>query len=592
MNRIRDASSRARPWWLSGFVALSALFVFAILPLMAVIVHAGNIPWSEILGNRYFQRVIRFSFYQATLSTLISISLAIPLAIALSHHRRFPGRGVLTTVFSLSLVIPTIIAIYGIVAVFGGSGWVSQSLSIFSIEPLPFYGLTGILIAHVFFNMPMATRVFLQSLEHIPSEQWRLAHQLGIQGSSTFRLIEWPRLRGHIAGLSVLIFTLCFTSFAIVMTLGGGPRATTIEVAIFQALRFDFDIPTAVALACIQLLICLSLTLLSTVFKTDHTVGLNIDRHDAGNSKNSENTTDTTNSPDTADTADTANNADTTSTTSLKKRAPFWRSKFRTQTNAPYDTPIVRSAIALAGERILIVLATLFIMSPLLALLLAGFNDVFLSTLTDKSTLKALVNSTIVAIAAASISLVLSLSLLFSSRHLRIRLRRERSGIWLQLCGNIILILPPLVLGTGLFLLLKPFADVFSIALFLIVIINSLMALPFLLRILDGPIMQSAKTHDRLVQSLGIYGWNRWRYIDWPTLKKPVGFGLALAATLSVGDLGTIALFGSDKIQTLPYLLYQRMGSYRLDEAAVTASILLLLCLVLFFGLQKLTQLR
>jgi len=546
-------------------MALSALFAFAILPLIAVIVHAGDIPWSEILGNRYFQRVVQFSFYQATLSTLISILLAIPLAVALSHHRHFPGRGVLITVFSLSLVIPTIIAIYGIVAVFGGSGWISQSLSIFSIEPLPFYGLTGILIAHVFFNMPMATRVFLQSLEHIPSEQWRLAHQLGIQGSSAFRLIEWPQLRGHIAGLSVLIFTLCFTSFAIVMTLGGGPRATTIEVAIFQALRFDFDIPTAVALACIQLLICLSLTLLSTVFKTDHTVGLNIERHD----------TDIPNS-----------------TTNTKAHIPFWPSKFRTETNTRYDTPIVRSTITLVVERTLILLTTLFIMAPLLALLLAAFNDAFLSTLTDKSTLKALANSTMVAIAAAFISLALSLSLLFSSRHLRIRLRKERSGTWLQLCGNIILILPPLVLGTGLFLLLKPFADVFSIALFLLVIINSLMALPFLLRILDGPIMQSAKTHDRLVQSLGIHGWNRWRYIDWPVLKKPVGFGLALAATLSVGDLGAIALFGSDKIQTLPYLLYQRMGSYRLDEAAVTASILLLLCLVLFFGLQKLTQLR
>jgi len=156
----------------------------------------------------------------------------------------------------------------------------------------------------------------------------------------------------------------------------------------------------------------------------------------------------------------------------------------------------------------------------------------------------------------------------------------------------VILILPPLVLGTGLFLLLKPFADVFSIALFLIVIINSLMALPFLLRILDGPIMQSARTHDRLIQSLGIQGWDRWRTIDWPILRRPIGFGLAMAATLSIGDLGAIALFGSERIKTLPYLLYQRMGSHRLEEAAVTASILLLLCLVLFFGLQKLTQAR
>ena len=543
-------------------MALSALFVFAVLPLIAVIVHAGNIPWSEILGSQYFQRVIKFSFYQATLSTLISISLAIPLAVALSHHRHFPGRRILTTAFSLSLIIPSIIAIYGIVAVFGGSGWVSRSLSVFSMNPLPFYGLPGILIAHVFFNMPMATRVFLQSLEHIPTEQWRLAHQLGIHGTSAFRLIEWPQLRGQIAGLAVLIFTLCFTSFAIVMTLGGGPRATTIEVAIFQALRFDFDIPTAVALACIQLLICLSLTLLSTAFKTDHTIGLNADKDDTNDSQH----------------------------TNSRKR--FWPLNIRTEAHAPYDVPIVRSAWVLISERTLILLATLFIMAPLLALMLAGFNDAFLATVTDKSTLMAILNSTMVAIAAAIISLALSLALLFSSRHLRIRQQKERAGTWLQLCGNIILILPPLVLGTGLFLLLKPFADVFSIALFLIVIINSLMALPFLLRILDGPVMQSAKTHDRLIQSLGIYGWNRWRYIDWPVLRRPVGFGLAMAATLSVGDLGAIALFGSDKIKTLPYLLYQRMGSYRLDEAAVTASVLLLLCLVLFFGMQKMTRIR
>jgi len=550
------------PWWLSGAMALFVLFIFAVLPLIAVIFQAGNIPWPEIFGSRYFQRVIRFSFYQATLSTLLSVLLAIPLAVALSHHRHFVGRNILINVFSLSLIIPTIVAIYGIVAVFGGRGWISQALSSFAIEPLPFYGLTGILIAHVFFNMPLATRVFLQSLENIPAEQWRLSHQLGIKGSARFKLIEWPQLRGQIAGLSVLIFTLCFTSFAIVMTLGGGPRATTIEVAIFQALRFDFDISTAVALACIQLCICLSLTLLSTAFKANHAIGLN---------------------PDTLQTKE-------------KKRGRLFNRIRNSQVSrnafARFDYPTAGSRSAAWLERLLIALAALFIMTPLLALTLAGFNDKFLPTLIDNSTLKAILNSTIVAIVAATISLSLALSLLFSSRHLRIRLGKERIGNWLQLSGNIILILPPLVLGTGLFLLLKPFADVFSMALFLIVVINSLMALPFLLRILDGPIMQNARTHDRLIRSLGVHGWNRWRIIDWPTLKRPVGFGLAMAATLSVGDLSAIALFGSDRIKTLPYLLYQRMGSHRLDEAAVTASLLLLLCLILFFGLQKLTQAR
>ena len=158
----------------------------------------------------------------------------------------------------------------------------------------------------------------------------------------------------------------------------------------------------------------------------------------------------------------------------------------------------------------------------------------------------------------------------------------------MQLSGNVILILPPLVLGTGLFLLLRPVADVFSIALLLVVIINSLMALPFLLRILDVPMMRAARQSDKLLLSLGIRGFARWRLIDWPLLRRPLALAMALAATLSAGDLSAIALFGSERAVTLPLLLYQRMGSYRLEEAAVTAGLLLLTCLVLFLVLQRL----
>ncbi len=93
--------------------------------------------------------------------------------------------------------------------------------------------------------MPLATRVLLQSLDNIPNEQWRLSTQLRLTGAAQLRFIEWPAMRDQMLGLFMLIFTLCFTSFTIVMTLGGGPRATTIEVAIYQALRFDFDLMTA-----------------------------------------------------------------------------------------------------------------------------------------------------------------------------------------------------------------------------------------------------------------------------------------------------------------------------------------------------------
>ena len=542
-----DTKARARResiWWLSGALALLLIAALTLLPLASLFLEAGSIEWGIVLGDIYTQRVIRFSLYQATLSTLLALTLALPVALALAHTAYFRGRHLIVSLFSLSLVIPTIVAIYGIVAVFGRSGWLNELLRVAGVEPLPLYGMPGILIAHVFFNMPLATRVILVALETVPDTQWRLATQLGMRPMTIWRCIEWPAVRGQLPGLALLIFTLCFTSFAIVLTLGGGPRATTIEVAIYQALRFDFDITLAVTLACIQLSVCLVLTLLSTLFKSEADLGFK----------------------------DVIKPPGKRSHTALKTHhATLW--------NGPWHAAINRLAISTA---------TLFILAPLLALVLSGFNKRTLSVLSDPLTLQAMLNTCIAAISSAVIALILALGLLVSARHLHIRLHRIHAGRWLQLAGNVILILPPVVLGTGLFLLLRPFADVFSLALLLVILINSLMALPFVLRMLDAPLLRAAGKHDRLIRSLGLQGFNRWRLIDWPQLRKPIALAFAIAATLSAGDFSAIALFGSEQVTTLPLLLYQRMGSYRLDEAAVTASVLLLLCLCLFLLLQRL----
>ncbi|MBN0459438.1 hypothetical protein JTM49_35535, partial [Pseudomonas aeruginosa] len=103
----------------------------------------------------------------------------------------------------------------------------------------------------------------LQALENIPGEQRQIAAQLGMRGYAFFRLVEWPWLRRHIPAVAALIFMLCFASFATVLSLGGGPKATTIELAIYQALSFDYDPARAAMLALIQMLCCLGLVLLS-----------------------------------------------------------------------------------------------------------------------------------------------------------------------------------------------------------------------------------------------------------------------------------------------------------------------------------------
>ena len=117
----------------------------------------------------------------------------------------------------------------------------------------------------------------------------------------------------------------------------------------------------------------------------------------------------------------------------------------------------------------------------------------------------------------------------------------------------------------------------------MVVTVNAVMAMPFAIRAIRPAHDAAGERNDRLCAQLGLTGWNRLKLIDWPVLRRPLMTGFAFAVALSLGDLGVIALFGSDFVQTLPYLLLGRMGSYRTDDAAGLALLLGLLCLALVF---------
>jgi thiamine transport system permease protein len=107
------------------------------------------------------------------------------------------------------------------------------------------------------------------------------------------------------------------------------------------------------------------------------------------------------------------------------------------------------------------------------------------------------------------------------------------------------------------------------------------------LRQVEPPLILSAERYGRLAESLGISGAWRVRLVDWPLLRRPLMAALAVATALSLGDLGVAAFFGSGNILTLPLLLYQRLGNYRMAESASIALLLALLVLALFLAAQK-----
>jgi len=331
------------------------------------------------------------------------------------------------------------------------------------------------------------------------------------------------------------VFLLCFTSFAIVLSLGGGPRSTTLEVAIYQAVRFDFDLAKAVALSLIQITLCLGLALLFFSRRTD--LGIQADQ--------------------------------------------------QASEGRPYQDPRQGRVI----DSLILMAAALFLLSPFAAALVKTFGSKGWEIVRTEAFWVALRSSILISVSAGLLGTLLALGISQTIATLRHRRSRKWLGVLPEIVGMLTLMMPPITLGTGLFLLLRNFTDALSIGHFLVVVINAIFSLAFAIRVLAAPMQQQHARFDRLNQSLGITGFNRWRLVFWPTMKKPVCYALAIATTLSAGDMGVIALFGTDRLSTLPLLIYRLLGNYRLDQAAVVAVCLCVLCLGLFWLIENVARL-
>jgi len=228
------------------------------------------------------------------------------------------------------------------------------------------------------------------------------------------------------------------------------------------------------------------------------------------------------------------------------------------------------------------------IVAPFAGIFLPGLAAITMDRLVDPALWRATAWSLAIAITAGSIAFAVGLGLLATQRHLMLSKGRSGAGTIIEAVGAIILVAPPMLLGAGLFLALRGRVDLFAAAPYLVIAINALAGLPFVLRLIGPDFRRAAETHDRLAASLGLAGLDRWRLVDWPAIRPAATTALAVTMTLAAGDLGVIALFGTPETTTLPLLIYQRMGAYRMDEAAVAVVVLIVLCLVIFVGVDTL----
>ena len=465
-----------------------------VLAGVGLFLHPGQgYPWGEYF-DAYLVQVIRFSLWQGFLSALLSILLAIPFAVIFAAYP-FRGQWLVKGLLNLFFIMPVLAVILGIVNAF--SDW-------FNV-----FGLQGILLAHLYLNVPYAIRILWNRLSQQSAVQLQVAQTLGVTVLQRSLWIQWPIILDTLRPLFVLIFLLCFSSFTVVLTLGGGPANSNLEVAIYQALKFDFD-PRAGALyagfhAAIAFLL-------------------------------------------------------------------IWLTGRRDS----FSMDVSHASVSVAGRIRLLPFLTLAVLLlglsyPLLALAVEAFAHQWQGA---ERLPQALWSSTKIAFGSSLVATLLALC----------RALDDHGGRWRQFLDFGLLVLPIMVIATGLFLLALRLQVAFKITTMLIIWLNGLMAMPLILGPLSSRVRSYRSYYQRLAATLTLNQWQQLRFIYLPAVLPSLPWCLMFAMVLSVGDLGVAALLGSAQFVTLPILIYQAMGSYQLVLATQLTIILLGisgLCLVL-----------
>lgn len=242
-------------WALAAAAPLGFLAVLFAYPVLTVVADGLN-SLGDLLGRSVIRGVMWFTVWQAVASTALTLAVGIPAAAALARLRPRTRR-VVRAVITVPFVLPTVVVAGAFEAVFDRFGLDGGTLSLH-------HTVWAILLAHVFFNYAVVVRTVGSWWAGLDGRNADAAAVLGATPLRAFRYVTWPLLRPAVAAAAAVTFLFSFTSFGVILILGGPTRAT-VETEIYRYAITRLDFETAAALALCQLVAVAALVALAGV---------------------------------------------------------------------------------------------------------------------------------------------------------------------------------------------------------------------------------------------------------------------------------------------------------------------------------------
>ncbi len=256
--------------WLPPVLFLSLFYFYPLGSILQVAFERSQSglagPFYEVFSSPGIRSVIAFTFWQAALSTLLTLLIGLPGAYLFARYE-FRGKSLVRALTAVPFVLPTLVVAAAFNTLLGPRGWINLALmDSFNLllPPIQFTNsLTAILMAHIFYNTTIVLRMVGDYWSHLDPRMSQAALTLGASPLKTLRHVTLPLLMPAVLAAALLIFIFDFTSFGVILVLGG-PRFATMEVEIYYQTISLFNLPLAAALSMIQLTCTLGMTILYT----------------------------------------------------------------------------------------------------------------------------------------------------------------------------------------------------------------------------------------------------------------------------------------------------------------------------------------
>lgn len=508
------------------FSSKTAYLIFTLLftvPVFVAMKSTDSNALKAVFLSDYYRRIMLFTVFQAFISSFLSFLIGLPGAFILSETD-FRGKQLLKTIYNIPFILPSIITVLAFTVFYGNNGFLNKFLmKIFSLTEPPLkilYSFKAVIIAHVFYNAPLFSVLLSDSIHSVDGNSVDAARCDGAETKTIRKKIFIPLIKNSVYSSFCLVFLYCFTSFAIIMVLGGNLGMTTAEVEIYRLAKISFDLPKACALSFFSITVAMSVLTVHSLLQKKSSVKQNNLKH----------------------------------------------------------PPLRKATVA---EKAYAIVSVLFITLPLLGILIKSLTASATRTSDIVFSLKpylnfdwsTLIRTSIIALFSSVLGTIIAY--IFS-------LDIENTGSVLKNTYLMLpMAVSSVILGLSYFVIMNKLKFIPQTV--ILILAHTVLVIPFSLRTILPAVQNLPQTYFNEAKLEGVKDFKCLKQIIIPLTSNSMITALSYGFAISCGELNSTILIASGNYLTIPLLINRQISSYNYQSACAYAVVLTAVCFVLFY---------